>query len=105
MAARITEAEFEEKVLKSDKPVIVDFYSDTCVPCKKLAPVLGQAEENYEDKLKVYKVNSNFDISLAEKYNVQANPTLIFFADGEEKDRSVGALNPIQLSAWIDKNL
>ena len=105
MAARITEAEFEEKVLKSEKPVIVDFYSDSCVPCKKLAPVLGQAEDDYEDKLVVYKVNSNFDTALAEKYGVQANPTLIFFAAGEEKDRSVGALNPMQLNEWIDKNL
>jgi len=105
MAARISEAEFEDKVLKSDKPVIVDFYSDTCVPCKKLAPVLGQAEDDYEDKLSVYKVNSNFDTALAEKYGVQANPTLIFFVEGKEKDRSVGALNPTQLNEWIEKNL
>lgn len=105
MAARITEAEFEDKVINSEKPVVVDFYSDTCVPCKKLAPVLAQAEEDYEDKLSVYKINSNYETALAEKYGVQANPTLIFFVSGKEKDRSVGALNPMQLNAWIDKNL
>ena len=65
-----------EKVLKSDKPVIVDFYSDSCVACKKLAPVLGGIEDDYEDALNVYKVNTNFDAALAEKYEVTANPTL-----------------------------
>ena len=78
MAARVSKADFEEKVLKEALPVLVDFYSDSCVVCKKLAPVLGNAEDDYEDKIKVYKVNTNFDAELAEQYEVQANPTLIF---------------------------
>ena len=66
MAARISKADFDEKVLKSKLPVIVDFYSDSCVACKKLAPVLGDIEDDYEDKLHVYKVNTNFDGELAD---------------------------------------
>ena len=72
MAARVSKADFEEKVLKEALPVLVDFYSDSCVVCKKLAPVLGNAEDDYEDKIKVYKVNTNFDAELAEQYEVQA---------------------------------
>lgn len=101
MAARISEADFEEKVLHSELPVIVDFYSDSCVACKKLAPVLGQAEEDFEGQIVVYKVNTNFDQALAEKYDVTANPTLLLFKDGEVQDRKVGALCPVELEEWI----
>ena len=66
MAVRVSKTDFEEKVLKEKLPVLVDFYSDSCVACKKLAPVLGNAEDDYEDKIKVYKVNTNFDVELAE---------------------------------------
>ena len=83
MAVRVSKTDFEEKVLKEKLPVLVDFYSDSCVACKKLAPVLGNAEDDYEDKIKVYKVNTNFDVELAEQYEVQANPTLILFKDGQ----------------------
>ena len=65
MAVRINKDDFEEKVLKSDLPVIVDFYSDSCIACKKLAPALGDVEDDYEGKLYVYKVNNNFDKELA----------------------------------------
>ena len=84
MAVRVSKTDFEEKVLKEKLPVLVDFYSDSCVACKKLAPVLGNAEDDYEDKIKVYKVNTNFDVELAEQYEVQANPTLILFKDGQD---------------------
>ena len=60
MAARINEQQFEEKVLKADKPVLVDFYSDTCIPCKRMAGVLGEIEDDYEGKIDVVKVNVNY---------------------------------------------
>jgi thioredoxin 1 len=105
MAARISKADFAEKVLNSSTPVLVDFYSDSCVACKKLAPVLGDAEDNYEGRLTVYKVNTNFDGELAEENEVTANPTLILFKDGEELDRKVGALRPAELTSWIEEFL
>ena len=77
MAARVNKDEFEGKVLKSDIPVLVDFYSDSCVPCKKMTPVIGDVEDDMEGKLAVYKVNINFDTELAESYDVQSVPTLL----------------------------
>ena len=61
MAARINEQQFEEKVLKADKPVLVDFYSDTCIPCKRMAGVLGEIEDDYDGKLDVFKINVNYE--------------------------------------------
>ena len=91
MAARITGADFEEKVLKADKPVLVDFYSDTCIPCKRMAGVLGDIDDEYEDKLYLYKVNVNYEEDLTAKYQVMSAPTLIAFENGEEKSRLSGA--------------
>jgi len=91
MAVRVSKDVFEEKVIKNSKLTVVDFYSDSCVACKRLAPVLGDLEDNYEDKLEVVKVNTNFDPELSEKYEVQANPTLIIIKEGEEVGRRVGA--------------
>lgn len=91
MAARISSADFEEKVLKADKPVLVDFYSDTCIPCKRMAGVIGDIEDEYEDKLYLYKVNVNYEEDLTVKYQVMSAPTLIVFENGEEKNRLSGA--------------
>ncbi len=74
---------FDVKVLQSELPVIVEFYSDSCIPCKQLSPILGGIEDDYEDQVKVYKVNVNFDAELAEKYQVMASPTILFFKGGE----------------------
>lgn len=105
MAARVSKEDFTAKVLEENLPVLVDFYSDSCVACKKLAPVLGNAEDEYEDKIKVYKVNTNFDTELAEQYEVMANPTLIFFKSGEAKDRKTGAMSQKDLNSWIEEQL
>lgn len=105
MAARISKDEFKEKVLCSKIPVLVDFYSDSCMACKKLAPVLGDAEERYEERIQVYKVNTNFDSELAEQYEVTANPTLILFRNGEEAERKVGFLPPKELNPWLESQI
>ena len=73
MAKRVNAEEFEAEVLKASLPVIVEFYSDSCIPCKQLSPVLGGIEDDYEDKLIVVKVNVNFDAELAQKYEVAAS--------------------------------
>ena len=102
MAVRVNAETFATEVLQAAGLVLVDFYSDSCVACKKLAPVLGNAEDDYEDKIKIYKVNTNFDVELAEQYEVQANPTLILFKDGQAKDRKTGALKQAELNSWIE---
>ena len=76
MAVRVSAEDFDAKVLQSELPVIVEFYSDSCIPCKQLSPILGGIEDDYEDKVNVYKVNVNFDAELAEKYAVMASPTI-----------------------------
>lgn len=102
MAARISKEDFEQKVLQSELPVIVDFYSDSCIPCKQLSPILGDIEDDYEDRLKVFKVNVNFDAELAEQYEVLASPTLIFFKDGKEVNRIRGLVKKPELSDHVD---
>ena len=105
MAARISKDNFEAEVLKSELPVLVEFYSDSCIPCKQMSPILGGIEDDYEDKLHVYKVNTNFDGELADEYEVTANPTLLFVKDAEVLDRKVGAQKPADLKAWVEELL
>lgn len=105
MAQRINKDNFEEKVLKSPLPVLVDFYSDSCIPCKQLSPVLGDIEDEREDTLSVYKVNVNYDMELAEKYDVMGVPALRLFVQGEVKAERAGAAGKADIEAWIDENL
>lgn len=105
MAVRISKEEFEEKVLKEKLPVIVDFYSDSCIACKRLAPALGEIEDEFEDKIKVVKVNTNFDLELAQEYDIISNPTILLVINGEVVDRKTGAQNPAQLKDWITPHL
>ena len=102
MAVRVNVETFAAEVLQAKGLVLVDFYSDSCVACKKLAPVLGNAEDDYEDKIKVYKVNTNFDVELAEQYAVQAAPTLVFFQNGAEVARLRGLVKKAELTEVID---
>lgn len=90
MALRINKDNFDAEVLASGLPVVVEFYSDSCIPCKQLSPILGDIEDEYEEQVKVVKINVNFDPELSEKYEVMASPTLLFFNKGEEKQRIRG---------------
>ena len=103
MAERITTADFEAKVLASDIPVLVDFYSDSCVPCKMLSPVLSQLDTELEGRLRIYKVNVGYEQELVEKYEVQASPTLIFFVGGNESSRLRGAVKKQDILAEFEK--
>lgn len=105
MAARISKDNFEAEVLKSELPVLVEFYSDSCIPCKQMSPILGDIEDDYEDKLKVVKVNVNFDAELAERYSVMASPTILLFKDGQEVERARGLTKRPQLEELIGKAL
>lgn len=105
MAVRVSKEDFEAKVLKSELPVLVDFYSDSCVACKKLAPALGELEDEYEDKINVYKLNTNFDQDIATEYGVMSNPTVILFKDGQVVDKQVGAKTFDELADWVEEEL
>lgn len=103
MAVRVSTDTFEKEVINAGGAVIADFYSDSCIPCKRLSPVLAEIEEEQGDKVKLVKVNINFDPELAEKYGVMSVPTLIFFGDGEERSRISGAVKKSEIVSEIKK--
>lgn len=102
MSVRVNKDSFENEVLNAEGLVLADFYSDSCIPCKRMSPVLAELEEQYKS-LKVAKINVNFDGELAEKYDVQASPTLVFFKNGEETARLRGAVRKSEIVEIIDK--
>jgi thioredoxin 1 len=86
----ITNANFEEEVIKSELPVLVDFWATWCGPCRMVGPVVAEIAEEYEGKVKVGKVNVDEEDELAERFGVQSIPTIILFKNGEEAARNVG---------------
>lgn len=102
MAERINETNFDQKVKRAEGVVLVDFYSDTCIPCKQLSPVLSEMEAEYEGKLAVYKVNVNYEEELAAKYQVMSAPTLILFKNGKTLGRKSGVQKRDALTEWLD---
>ncbi len=93
---------FENEVLKSDIPVVVDFYADWCGPCKMMAPSVAAMEELFRGKIKVGKLNVDNAPAIAERYNVMSIPTLIFFKNGQEAEKSVGLIPKDTLQAKIE---
>jgi thioredoxin 1 len=89
-AMHFTDGDFETKVLKSDKPVMVDFYADWCGPCKLAAPIIDELSEEYKDQMVIGKLDVDANQQTAGKFGVMSIPTVIVFKNGEEADRKVG---------------
>ena len=87
----LTDAVFEEKVLKSDKPVLVDFWAEWCGPCKMIAPYLEELAEEFKDKITFAKLDVDANTEFASKYGIRSIPTMIVFKNGEQADMIVGA--------------
>ncbi|SEI48408.1 thioredoxin [Lachnospiraceae bacterium A10] len=86
-----TEANFEQEVLNSDIPVMVDFYADWCGPCQMMMPTVEALAEEFEGRVKIGKINSDDAQSLCQKYGVMSIPNFIFFKNGEKVDNAIGA--------------
>ncbi|MGQ9455706.1 MAG: thioredoxin [Armatimonadota bacterium] len=95
VAQPITAEKFDEEVLKSELPVLVDFWAEWCGPCKALAPTIDAIAEEYAGKMKVYKLDVQTDASIASKYGISSIPTLLLFKNGEVVERIIG-LKPKQ---------
>jgi thioredoxin 1 len=104
MTTQFTEANFEQEVLQSDVPVVVDFYADWCGPCKMMSPVVEKLANTYAGRVKIGKLNTDEAQSLAAKYGVMSIPNIVFFKNGEVVDRQVGAVPQAVLEDKI-KNL
>jgi thioredoxin 1 len=91
MANAVTEQTFEQEVLKSDKPVIVDFWAEWCGPCHAVAPVLDRIVEERPDELKLVKVNIDEEQGLAQRFGIASIPTMVLFRDGEPAAAAIGA--------------
>lgn len=99
---KITDENFEELVINSDKLVIVDFWAEWCGPCKMIAPVLEELASEYGEKLKICKMDVDANPETAPKYGIRGIPTLILFNNGDVAGTKVGALSKSQLSEFID---
>jgi thioredoxin 1 len=103
----VNDADFESEVLKSSRPVLVDFWADWCAPCLMLAPTVESVAEKYQGKAKIMKLNVDENISSSSNYGVKGIPTLILFRDGKEAERVVGVPPNAKdyISQMLDKHL
>ena len=103
--SHLTDETFEEEVLKSNIPVLVDYWAPWCEPCKMIAPILDSLTAEYAGKLKISKVNIDDNQKTPQKYGVRGIPTLMIFKNGNVEATKVGALSKSQLTAFIDSIL
>jgi thioredoxin 1 len=101
----VTDDSFEDEVLKSSKPVLVDYWADWCGPCKMIAPVLDEIAAEYAGRLKIAKLNIDENQLTPPKYGIRGIPTLMLFREGEVEATKVGAASKSQLTAFINSNL
>ena len=101
----ITDAEFDSSVLQSEKPVVLDFWADWCQPCKMLAPTVEEIAGEYEDTIKVGKLNVDDNPSTATKYGIRGIPTLLFFKDGQVVQQVTGVKSKAEIKKIIHESL
>jgi len=101
----LTDDSFQNEVLESSEPVLVDYWAEWCGPCKMIAPILNEIAAEYQGRIKVAKLNIDENPQTPPKYGIRGIPTLMLFKDGNVEATKVGALSKSQLTAFIDTNL
>ena len=101
----ISDESFEEEVLQSERPVLIDYWAEWCGPCKMFAPVLDEIATEYSDRLKVVKLNIDDNPQTPPKYGIRGIPTLMVFKNGQVEATKVGAVSKAQLTAFLDDSL
>ena len=105
MSIRVDAQSFSAEVLEAPVPVLADFYSDSCLPCRKLAAELPKLEAAYGDRIKIVKINVKYDADLARDYQVRGTPTLVLFRQGAEAGRLSGAVSREQIAEKLEELL
>ncbi len=100
----VTDATFEDDVLKSEVPVLVDFWAEWCGPCKMIAPILEEIAVEYDGKIRIAKLNIDENPATPPRYGIRGIPTLMLFKAGNVEATKVGAVSKSQLSAFLDSN-
>ena len=100
-----SDATFDADVLKTDKPVLVDYWAEWCGPCKMIAPILDEVAESHAGKIQIAKMNVDENREIPAKFGIRGIPTLMLFKNGELAATKVGALSKAQLTAFIDQQL
>jgi len=103
--ADVSDAEFEREVLKSAKPVLVDFWAPWCGPCRMVAPIVEELADEYQGQVKFFKLNTDDNVETAAKYGIRSIPTLLMFKGGETVDQIIGFRPKGDLKRVIDKAL
>ena len=101
----ISDESFEEEVLQSEQPVLIDYWAEWCGPCKMIAPVLEEIATEYSDRLKVVKLNIDDNPQTPPKYGIRGIPTLMVFKNGQVEATKVGSVSKAQLTAFLDDSL
>ena len=101
----VSDDTFEEEVLKSELPVLVDFWAVWCAPCQMIVPTLEHLAQNYKEKLKVFKINIDENMKISAKFGIRSIPTLLLFSGGELKETIVGALPQNKIIDVISKHI
>ena len=100
----VTDENFENEVIKSSKPTIVDFWAEWCGPCKQISPILEEIAQNKDNEITIAKINIDENPRIATDYGIRSIPTMLLFNNGELKDTKVGALQRQELNDWIKNN-
>ena len=101
----LSDASFEQDVLQSQVPVLVDYWAEWCGPCKMIAPVLDEAATTYQGKLQITKLNVDENRDIPAKFGIRGIPTLLLFKSGNLEAQKVGAVSKSQLTSFIDSNI